>query len=62
MTLRREVINLIRFHQLYDPDQRTAIRHITIVQLDASFLLNIFNPLLEVEMLDTAGIEIRGTA
>ena len=59
MALRREVVDLIGLDLLDDADERTGVGHITIVEVEGATTLHIPHPLLEVEVLDTLGIEGR---
>ncbi len=57
MALCSKVVYFIRLYSLYDTDKRTAVGHITPMQIDAAFLLHITHPFVKVQMVDASGIE-----
>ena len=62
MALSREVVDFVGLGLLDDADERTAVGHVAIVQVDESALLHIAHPLVEVEMLDAPGVETAASA
>ena len=62
MALCCQVVDLIGLCHLDDADQRTRVRHIPVVKVDGALLLHITYPLVEVEVLDTPGVEGRRAA
>ena len=57
MTLCGKIIDFIRLHLLNDSNERTAIRHIAIMQVNSTFLFHVAHPFVEVQVFDTSCIE-----
>ena len=45
-----------------NPNQRTAVRHVAPMQVHQTALLHVPHPFVQIQMLDTCGIERGGTA
>ena len=52
-----EVINLVGLYLLDDADERAAVGHVAIVQVDGAFLLHVAHPLVEIEMFNASCVE-----
>ena len=61
MALGGKVIYFVRLHTLDDTDERAGVCHVSIVQVNGTFLFHVAYPLIEVEVFDAAGVE-RGRA
>ena len=61
MALGGKVIYFVRLHTLDDTDERAGVCHVSIVQINGTFLFHVAYPLIEVEVFDAAGVE-RGRA
>ena len=57
MALGGKIIYFVRLHTLDDANQRTGVRHVSIVQIDGTFLFHVAYPFIEVEVLNAAGVE-----
>ena len=62
VALCRKIIYFVRLCLLDDPHKRTAVGHITIMQVYQALLLHVTHPLIKVQMLDPSRIEWRRTA
>ena len=57
MALCSEVIYFVRLYLLDDADQRAAVRHVTVMQVNGALLLHVAYPFVEVQMFDAPCIE-----
>ena len=55
MALGGKVIYFVRLHTLDDTDERAGVCHVSIVQVNGTFLFHVAYPLIEVEVFDAAG-------
>jgi len=58
MALSRQVVDFVGLHGLDDANERAAVGHVAVVQLNLLFLLHILDPLVEVQMFYACGVEI----
>ena len=57
MALSSQIIDFIGLYSLNDTYQRTTVGHIPPMQIHQTGLLHITNPLVQIKMFDTTGIE-----
>ena len=57
-----EVVDLVGLRQLDDADERAAVGHVAVVEVDGALALHVAHPLVKVEVLDASGVERRGAA
>lgn len=62
VALRCQVVYLVGLDLLDDADERTAVGHVAIMQVDEAALLHVAHPLVEVQVLDAPGVEATAAA
>ena len=61
MALGGKVIYFVRLHTLDDTDERAGVCHVSIVQVNGTFLFHVAHPLVKIQMFNTSCIERRRT-
>ena len=62
VALCRQVVNLVGLGLLDDADERTAVGHVAVVQVDEALLFHVAHPLVKVQVLDAARVETAAAA
>ena len=57
MALRGEVVYLIGLGLRYGAYEGCGVCHVAVVEVDEAFAVHVAHPLVEVEVLDAAGVE-----